>query len=164
MFGLTEDEIAIAFWRMHHDLVAADQELQPFQSLQSQRRDWLSFARRALLISIGHASQQMDVSRSSFLRIEDRESTGQVTLAKLREAAEAIDCELVYAIRPKNGHSFAEASWLRLADEVNAKAKRRHCPPHMRGHMKLSIAKQLLGKAKNLRRLKVNRQRRQRVR
>lgn len=130
MFGLTSDEIAIALWRMKNGLIEADAELMKFLALPAQRADWLRFARRSLLFSSGQAGQRLGVTRAAFLRLEKRESTGQVTLAKLREATEAIGCELVYAVRPKNRLTFAEASWLRLAmDAEEAKAPRRSSPP-----------------------------------
>jgi hypothetical protein len=51
------------------------------------------------------------VNQSTYSRLELSEEAETITLNKLRMAAEALDCELVYAIRPKCRKPFAEIIW-----------------------------------------------------
>ena len=49
----------------------------------------------------------LDVARAAYSKYEDCEERGSIRLATLAKAAEAMDCELVYAIRPKSKKYFS---------------------------------------------------------
>jgi len=53
-------------------------------------------------------ADRMGITPSGVSHLERREATGAVTLEALRRAADALDCELVYAIVPRAG-SVSEA-------------------------------------------------------
>ena len=62
---------------------------------------WLRSMREALGMSAQKLADRMGVSRPRVAMIEKAEKTGATTLKTLREAAEAMDCMLVYAIVPR---------------------------------------------------------------
>ena len=62
---------------------------------------WLRAIREALGMSPAKLAQRMGVTRPRVNTLEKAEVTGSTTLKSLREAAEAMDCVLVYAIVPR---------------------------------------------------------------
>jgi XRE family transcriptional regulator, regulator of sulfur utilization len=68
---------------------------------------WLRAVREALGLTLNQVGQNMHASRQRIKNFEDAERQDRITLASLRRVAEAMGCELVYAIVPKSG-SFAE--------------------------------------------------------
>lgn len=64
------------------------------------RGGWIRAIRDALGISSRQLASRMDVAQSRIVALEKAESTGSTTLKSLREAAEALDCKLVYALVP----------------------------------------------------------------
>lgn len=83
-------------------------DLQPFQP---SKRSWLKMARDGLFLSSETLAERLTVSRSAYSQLEHSERVGRIILAKLAEAAEAMDCELVYALRPKRRKRFSELIW-----------------------------------------------------
>ena len=64
-------------------------------------RGWLRAIREALGLSTRQLAERMGAAPSRITTLEKAEVTGGTTLRSLREAAEAMDCTLVYAIVPK---------------------------------------------------------------
>ena len=75
---------------------------------------WIRAIREALGMSPAQLAARMGVSRPRINTLEKAEKTGATTLKSLRQAAEAMDCTLVYAFVP-NGS---------LDDIVQKQAKR----------------------------------------
>jgi predicted DNA-binding mobile mystery protein A len=65
------------------------------------RAGWLRAIRHALGMSTGQFARRLDISQPRVLKLEKAEIDGSVTLASLRRAAEALGCEFVYAIVPR---------------------------------------------------------------
>lgn len=63
---------------------------------------WLQTVREALGMSAPQLARRLGVSRQGLADLERREREGTVTLAALSRAAEALDCDLVYAIVPRS--------------------------------------------------------------
>jgi predicted DNA-binding mobile mystery protein A len=68
---------------------------------------WISSVREALGITLDQIGKQIGSSRQAVQQLERAEATDRITLGALRRAAEAIGCELVYALVPKSG-TFGE--------------------------------------------------------
>jgi predicted DNA-binding mobile mystery protein A len=68
---------------------------------------WISSVREALGITLNQIGKQIGSSRQAVQQLERAEATDRITLGALRRAAEAMGCELVYALVPKSG-TFAE--------------------------------------------------------
>lgn len=62
---------------------------------------WLKAIREALGMTATHLAQKLGVSTSSVTRLETSEADDTISLGTLRRAAEALGCELQYALVPK---------------------------------------------------------------
>jgi len=57
--------------------------------------------REAIGVSSGELAQRMGTSRQLWLQQEKAEAEGRITLRSLRTLANALDCDLVYALVPE---------------------------------------------------------------
>jgi predicted DNA-binding mobile mystery protein A len=71
------------------------------QTPSRPRQGWLRAIRTALGMTSSQLASRLGTSQSSVIEYEKREAAGTITLATLRRAAAAMDCELVYAIVPR---------------------------------------------------------------
>jgi len=69
---------------------------------------WIQSARLALGMSLRQLAERVGVSVSALTNFEKREQADSVSLATLKKAANAMDMELVYYFKPKDG-SFKNA-------------------------------------------------------
>ena len=102
-----------------------DSRVQPLRADQGAmavpRGGWLRAIRSALGMSLEDLAGRLGIARSSVLRLETSEQRGSIQLDTLRRAAEALGCELVYALIPKVPLEKAvEQQRLKLARERNA--------------------------------------------
>lgn len=68
---------------------------------------WIASAREALGLTLGQIAAKLRASRQAVQQFEQAEADDRITLGALRRVAEAMGCDLVYAIVPKSG-SFTE--------------------------------------------------------
>lgn len=97
-----------------------DRALKPFiaaRAVSRPERGWLRAIREALGVSASDLAREMGISRSLPLLLEKSEAENTITLKSLKAAANALDCELVYALVPKAG-SMAELSQNRLRTDA----------------------------------------------
>ncbi len=83
-----------------------DRALVPFQAaLASPRppKGWVRAIREAIGISASDLADKMGTSRQLTLQQEKAESEDRITLKSLRTMAQALDCDLVYALVPRVG-------------------------------------------------------------
>jgi predicted DNA-binding mobile mystery protein A len=83
-----------------------DRTLEPFRATQKisrPRRGWLRAIREAVGISASELARTLGTSRQLPLQLEKAEAEDRITLKSLRAAANALDCDLVYALVPKAG-------------------------------------------------------------
>jgi predicted DNA-binding mobile mystery protein A len=64
---------------------------------------WIAAVRHAIGMSVAQLADRLHISRSSVAKMEQREADGGITLDALRRAADALDCDVVYAIVPRAG-------------------------------------------------------------
>jgi|SRR5687767_5434181 len=64
---------------------------------------WLHVVRSALGMSSAELARRLGTSRQAIAALEQREKDGSVTLDALSRAADALDCDLVYALIPRSG-------------------------------------------------------------
>ncbi|WP_416867330.1 MAG: mobile mystery protein A [Imperialibacter sp.] len=84
---------------------------------------WIKAVRLALGISLQQLATKLSITRQSVLEIENREKNGSITIKSLREAANALDMDLVYGFVPKDGSLDALVE--RKARELATKIVRR---------------------------------------
>lgn len=75
---------------------------------------WIKAIRTALGMSLHQLGHRLSITKQSVQDMERREQDGTVTIKALREAAKALDLELVYGFVPLDGS---------LEELVNRKAK-----------------------------------------
>ncbi len=68
---------------------------------QPPRGGWLREVRQSLRMPLRWVAARMGLTVSGVSHLESREADGSITLKSLREAAEAMDCDLVYAVVPR---------------------------------------------------------------
>jgi predicted DNA-binding mobile mystery protein A len=80
-----------------------DRLIAPFRPVDSTRprAGWLKAIRQALGISLAELGSRLHASRQLVQRFEKAESEDRITLKSLRAAANALDCDLVYAFVPR---------------------------------------------------------------
>jgi transcriptional regulator with XRE-family HTH domain len=120
-----------------------DLEIYPFLKLTSQTSG-LRKAREALMIPTEKISKILKVTRQSYSRLEKSETSGSIGLNKLKKAAAALDCELIYAVVPKSRKRFCEIIWWQIFYEAAEQIKGRRHMPLARPHLLASRMKRLL--------------------
>jgi predicted DNA-binding mobile mystery protein A len=98
-----------------------DRALIPFKDAAAglrPRKGWVRSIREAIGVSLADLAGRMGTTRQLILQQEKAEAEDRITLRSLRSLANALDCDLVYALVPRTG------SLQKLVDErVRAKAK-----------------------------------------
>lgn len=105
-----------------------DARLLPLRSqlgaLAVPRGGWLRAIRTALGMSLEDVAERLGTTRSSAARVEASEQRATIQLDTLRRVAEALNCELVYALVPKLPLDEAvENERIRLARQLSAKVQ-----------------------------------------
>ena len=114
--------------RMNRDfrqlrLSQLDRNLNNMRSLPPRPADgWVASVRQALGLTLGSIGQRLRASRQAIQQLEKAEANDRITLGTLRRAAEAMGCELVYTLVPKNG-SFSELAERSTRDRATRDVK-----------------------------------------
>jgi|BarGraIncu00222A_1022003.scaffolds.fasta_scaffold02298_6 predicted DNA-binding mobile mystery protein A len=81
------------------------------------RTGWVRAIREALQMSAADLGSRMGVSRQAITAMEASERAGTVRMSTLAAAAEAMDCELVWALVPRTTlQGTVEAQAARIVD------------------------------------------------
>ncbi len=110
-FPVNELKKAYDIWHREFPSRDLDEEVRPFLKLPVPELAWSRRSRNALFLSTGEMAERMGISRSAYVALEAREASGDISIKKLKELAEAMNCDLVYAIRPKVGLAYSEIIW-----------------------------------------------------
>lgn len=84
-------------------------------AFETPRSGWIRGIRTALGMSAADLANRIGVDTSTVLRMERGESRGTIQLSTLKRAAEALNCDLVYALVPRES----------LAKSVRVQAEKR---------------------------------------
>jgi predicted DNA-binding mobile mystery protein A len=85
-----------------------DRNINGVRSVPPRRTDgWIASVRQALALTLEDVGKRLHASRQAVQQLEKAEAKDRITLGALRRAAEAMGCELVYALVPRDG-SFSE--------------------------------------------------------
>lgn len=83
-----------------------ERALAPFLAAKNTarpRKGWIRAVREITGITIRELAEKLHKSASVAANLERSEAEYRITLASLRRAADALGCELVYALVPKSG-------------------------------------------------------------
>ncbi len=64
---------------------------------------WVKAIRSALGMSLQQLASKLSITKQSTMEMEKREKEGSITIRSLRQAAHALDMELVYGFVPRDG-------------------------------------------------------------
>jgi predicted DNA-binding mobile mystery protein A len=81
-----------------------DRSLEQYQAARKVSRPskgWIRAIRQALGVSSGELARRLGTSRQLPLQLEKGEAEDRITLKSLRAVANALDCDLVYALVPR---------------------------------------------------------------
>ena len=78
-----------------------DESIMP--SVKTPRDGWIRTIRNSLGMKLKDLSRRCSVNDSTVSRLEGREVDGSITLNSLKKLADAMDCELVYGLVPREG-------------------------------------------------------------
>jgi predicted DNA-binding mobile mystery protein A len=98
-----------------------DRSLSAFADARRETRPsqgWLRAVREALGLSLEEVAHKLGkVDRRRVLEFEEGEANDRITLRSLKRVADAMGCELVYAIVPKSG-TLTELAEARARDQA----------------------------------------------
>lgn len=107
----------------HLRLKQLDRALEPYRAARGGPRPskgWIRSIRQALGVSSGELGRRLGTSRQLPLQLEKGEAEDRITLKSLRAVANALDCDLVYALVPR-----AESMQELIESRARAEAKGR---------------------------------------
>jgi predicted DNA-binding mobile mystery protein A len=81
-------------------------------------RGWLRAVREAIGLTQLGVAAKMGIKRQSYAQLEDAEERGSISVASLRRAAEAMDCELAYYVIPREVAARSFAGLARIHDPM----------------------------------------------
>lgn len=103
-------------------------------AMPAPQQGWLREMRRAIGWDLAEVSARLGMVPSSLSRLETSERRGSIRLENLRRAADALGCELVYVLLPRDPRVLTNRVQLRMRTEAvfrRAAARRRALPaPH----------------------------------
>jgi predicted DNA-binding mobile mystery protein A len=75
-------------------------ELRPLAKAARPSRGWIRAVREALGMTTAQLAKRMDVRQPRIVELEKAEASGNITMRSLERAAEALGCQVVYALVP----------------------------------------------------------------
>lgn len=95
----------------------------PAREILPPSSGWVKAVRNAIGMSMQQLANRLSISKQSVLELERREFEGSITIRSLREAARALDMELVYGFVPKDGslQAMIDRHAQKLAAEIVAR-------------------------------------------
>jgi predicted DNA-binding mobile mystery protein A len=75
--------------------------LLPLTKATRPSRGWIRAVREALGMTTAQLAKRMDVRQPRIVELEKAEASGNITMRSLERAAEALGCQVVYALIPR---------------------------------------------------------------
>ncbi|MBS1972556.1 MAG: helix-turn-helix domain-containing protein [Bdellovibrionales bacterium] len=89
------------------------------------KEGWLKYCREAQHLGLEQIAQILEISKAGLKKLETNEATGVITLRRLQEVAKALDCELIYFIRPRQKKTFSSLIWQQILPKALKTYRRR---------------------------------------
>lgn len=105
-FNGAESGVGMRNLKQEKMLSRLDEALLGFRAARKAGQEaegWLRAVRRAVGVPVEEVARRLGVSRREVYRIETSEKESRIMPGTLRHAAKALDCELVYAVTPRQG-------------------------------------------------------------
>ncbi len=91
------------------------------QDVSAPKEGWLKTVRKALSMSVTQLAKRLDVTRSLIYKTEKAEQSGGITLNKMKQVAQAMECRFVYALVPLNKPYTVESIVEKMAKKMAMK-------------------------------------------
>jgi len=100
-----------------------DRKLKPFLEVKNipvPQRGWIYTIRTSLNMTLKQLGQRLNITKQGVQDIEERESTGSITIKSLLEIGNALDMHFVYAFVPKQNsiEIFVEQKAMETAKKI----------------------------------------------
>jgi len=77
-----------------------------------QEKNWLWHTRQVLQMKTSLIAEKMKVTKAAYYQFEKAEEDGTITIQSLEKAAQALNCELIYFLKPKgDSPTLSEKLW-----------------------------------------------------
>lgn len=133
-------------WLRYYAFRESDDLIEPFLKM-SPTGDWIVKARTALFLSQREMARRMGISPKAYRLLEANEE--KASLERLRKCAAAMDCEIVYAIRPRSRKKFSEEIWDLLRPHLESRKGNRNRAAHAKQLMFQPEFRRQHGRSKN---------------
>ena len=90
--------------------------LTPLRGTKPPVGGWLRSIRLALGMPLHYPAKRLKITMPGFMKLEKTEGSGAISLKTLQRAADALNCDLVYALLPRDGT---------LSDHVRSRARKK---------------------------------------
>jgi predicted DNA-binding mobile mystery protein A len=92
------------------------EDLRPFQNQAKGVSSWINYLRQGLGMRVAQLAARVGVAQSSISSSIKLEKEGRITINKLKEIADALECDLVYGFVPRQ----------KIEDIVHDQAVKKH--------------------------------------
>ena len=152
---LTEKELHFAkhVWYQSYQHSEDDRAIEPYLddnliAFKPGQMGWLRRTRQALFYSVNYVGKKVGKNRKTYSDYEFSEEKGSISLNTLAAAADAMGCELVYAIRPKTRTTYSEVIWKTILKTALRSERLNVCSQKHLGLALAAFAKHLVGNSK----------------
>ena len=83
-----------------------DQKLEKFQDsamVLVPTKGWINTIRTTINMTRDQLGTKLEMTKGAIQKIEEREASGQITINKLKDVAQALDMKFVYGFVPNDG-------------------------------------------------------------
>lgn len=116
-------------WKQLTGLVNTDgflsTEALEFVALPMPEGGWLKYCREAQLVGIEQAAESLGMTKQGVRKLETSEASEAITLERFRQMVEALDCELIYFVRPRQKTAFSSVLWRKILPKALKAYRRR---------------------------------------
>ncbi len=100
-----------------------DQKLEPFKEIEKipvPPKGWIYHLRTALNMTLEQLGKRLNMTRQGIKKIEERESSGSISIKSLKEVSKALDMDFVYGFVPIHGsmENLVDINAHRLARKI----------------------------------------------
>lgn len=113
-----------------------ERKLKPFRGLEKiviPPQGWINNIRVALNMTLEQLGARLKLTKQGVKNIEERESSGSITIKALKEVAKALDMDFVYGFVPQNGS---------LENLIDTKARKLASKIVLRTHQNMKLEDQ----------------------
>lgn len=144
MLSTQEVNDAQKMWSRKHGYYDYESNLDTVMKTSFPSRGHLRSVRKFKLLTASQVSKKLRISRSAYSRLEYSEENLTITLHSLCKAADALDCELVYFLRPKSKKLFSKSIWEKVLPEVRQHPWLKACNPKRKSFALVWLMERLL--------------------